>query len=143
MKRITSNTIVISILRNDIVSQAAKYFVVGGLCTLLDFSLLYVFTHYLNLHYVLSSIISFMSGTILNYYLCTFWIFKIRVVENRNLELFYYVIITAIGLSINTFLIWGLTEYLLMYYMLSKVIATFVTFWWNFGARKYFLHTIK
>ena len=57
--------------------------------------------------------------------------------------MFYYVVITAVGLSINTLLIWGLTEYLSMYYMLSKVLATFVTFWWNFGARKYFLHTIK
>jgi len=84
-----------------------------------------------------------MTGTILNYYLCTFWIFKIRIVENRTLEMFYYIIITAVGLCINTFFIWGLTELFSLYYMLSKLLATFVTYWWNFGARKYFLHTVK
>ena len=61
MKRITSNAIVVSVLKNDTISQAAKYFVVGGFCTLLDFSILYLLTHFLNLHYLLSSIISFMS----------------------------------------------------------------------------------
>lgn len=143
MKKQLTKAGVLSIIKNDTFTQAVKYFVVGGFCTLLDFTILYGLTHFLHFHYVWSSIISFMSGTILNYYLCTFWIFKIRVVENRNLELFYYFIITAVGLSINTLLIWGFTEFLSLYFMLSKALATIVTFWWNFGARKYFLHTIK
>jgi putative flippase GtrA len=84
-----------------------------------------------------------MSGTVLNYYLCTFWIFKIRVVGNRNHEFLYYAGITAIGLGINTLLIWIFTEFIGLYFMLSKLLATFITYWWNFGARKYFLHTIK
>jgi putative flippase GtrA len=143
MKNIYLTNTASLLIKNDTVRQAAKYFVVGGFCTLLDFSLLYGLTHYLNMHYVLSSIISFMSGTILNYFLCTFWIFKIRIVENQNLEFFYYAVITAFGLGINTFLIWAITEYLSFNFMYSKVLATFVTFWWNFGARKYFLHTIR
>jgi putative flippase GtrA len=83
-----------------------------------------------------------MSGTVLNYYLCTLWIFKIRVVQNRYHEFFCYIFITGISLGINTLLIWGITEFVGLYFMLSKALATFVTFWWNFGARKYFLHTI-
>ena len=93
--------------------------------------------------YKISSIISFIIGTVLNYYLCTFWIFKIRVVENRYYEFLYYALITAIGLGINTLLIWGFTEFFGFHYMLSKLLSAFVTYWWNFGARKYFLHTIK
>ena len=26
------------------------------------------------------------------------------------------------------------------HFMISKLAATFLTYWWNFGARKYFLH---
>ena len=143
MNKIAINVRFLEIIKNDSFNQIVKYFFVGGVCTVLDFFLLYMLTHYFSVHYVFSSIISFMSGTVLNYYLCTFWIFKIRVVENRSLELLYYVIITGVGLGINTLLIWGFTEILSLYFMLSKVLATFVTFWWNFGARKYFLHTIK
>ncbi len=133
----------LSIIKNDAFTQAAKYFIVGGFCTTLDLAMLFVLTHVTDIKYITSSIISFMSGTVLNYYLCTFWIFKIRVIEKRHHEFFYYTIITAIGLGINTLLIWSFTEFIGLYFMLSKLLATFVTYWWNFGARKYFLHTIK
>jgi putative flippase GtrA len=84
-----------------------------------------------------------MSGTILNYYLCTLWIFKIRVIENRYHEFTYYLIITGVALGINTLLIWGFTAILGLYFMLSKVFATVGTYCWNFWARKYFLHTVR
>ena len=130
-------------LLNETVIQAIKYFIVGGFCTALDFILLYLLTMYAGINYVTSSIISFMSGTVLNYYLCTYWIFRIRVIEKRHHEFMYYAIITAVGLGINTGLIWLLTEFAGIFFMLSKLMATFATYWWNFFARKYFLHTIK
>jgi putative flippase GtrA len=131
------------LLKNETFTQAVKYFIVGGFCTVLDFALLFILTHFVGLNYLTSSIISFMSGTVLNYFLCTYWIFKVKVVENRKHEFIFYVIITAIGLGINTLLIWSFTEFWGLYFMLSKLMATFVTYWWNFGARKYFLHTIR
>ncbi|MDQ6723326.1 MAG: GtrA family protein [Thermoproteota archaeon] len=132
-----------NIIKNETFSQAIKYSVVGGFCTVLDFAILFLLTHSLDLNYLLSSIISFTFGTILNYYLCTFWVFKIRIIEERHREFFYYAGITGVGLVINTLLIYSFTEFFNLYFMHSKIIATFVTFWWNFGARKYFLHTIK
>lgn len=131
------------IKKNETLTQAMRYFIVGGFCTMLDFALLFILTHFLGLNYVLASAISFMSGTVLNYYLCILWIFKIRVVKNCQYELFFYVVITGVGLSINTLLIWSFTEFFGFYFMFSKLLATSVTYWWNFGARKYFLHTIK
>jgi putative flippase GtrA len=130
-------------IKNDTVIQAGKYLIVGGICTLLDLSILYVLTELLTIHYLESSILSFMSGTVLNYYLCTWWIFKIRVIENHQHEFFYYMLITMIGLGINTLIIWSFTALLGLFYLISKLFAAFVTYWWNFGARKYFLHTIK
>lgn len=135
--------ITFSVVENETFTQAVKYFIVGGCCTVLDFSLLFLLTHFTQLNYLTSSIISFMSGTVLNYLLCTFWIFKIRVIESRYHEFLYYALITAVGLGINTLIIWSLTEFFELYFMLSKLLATFVTYWWNFGARKYYLHTIK
>jgi putative flippase GtrA len=133
----------IPIIKNETFTQAVKYFFVGGFCTILDLALLFILTNFFGINYLVSSIISFMSGTILNYYLCTLWIFKIRVIENRYHEFTYYLIITGVALGINTLLIWGFTAILGLYFMLSKVFATVVTYCWNFWARKYFLHTIK
>ena len=141
MKKLIANTVALAHSRKGLLTEAGKYFVVGGVCTVLDFALLFILTHYGNVHFMTSSIISFMAGTILNYYLCTVWIFKVRTVSNRNLEIVYYAVITAVGLGINSGLIWVFTTFLGYYFMLSKLLATFVTYWWNFGARKYFLHT--
>ncbi|MBL0339478.1 MAG: GtrA family protein [Bacteroidetes bacterium] len=131
------------VLKNETFVQALKYFIVGGFCTVLDFALLYILTNFVGINYLTSSVISYMSGTFLNYYLCTFWIFKHRAIENRKHEFLYYVVITGIGLVINTALIYCFTEFLGLFLMLSKLLSTFVTYWWNFLARKYFLHTIR
>jgi putative flippase GtrA len=143
MKEMAYGKYSLSIVKNEIITQAVKYFIVGGLCTIIDFVLLFILTHFLGLHYITSSVFSFMSGNVLNYYLCTLWIFKIRTINNRYHEFIYYSIITGIGLGINTIFIWSFTEFLGLYFMISKIIATLATYWWNFGARKYFLHTIK
>jgi putative flippase GtrA len=126
-----------------IINEGLKYILVGGLCTIIDFILLYILTEDVGLSYLPSSIISFITGTVLNYFLCTIWIFKIRVVKKRRHEFLYYILISGIGLLINTLAIWGFTEILNIYYMISKLLATLITFWWNFGARKYFLHSNK
>ena len=131
------------ILKNETLNQAIKYFIVGGFCTILDFTLLFIFTNFGGLNYLISSIISFMSGAVLNYYLCTLWIFKIRTIENRYHEFIYYLIITGVALGINTLLIWGFTAIAGLYFMFSKAFATIATYCWNFWARKYFLHTVK
>lgn len=143
MRSITANKKLMFLVKNETFTQAFKYLIVGGLCTIIDFAILFILTHFLGINYLISSIISFMSGTVLNYFLCTVWIFKIRVVEKRPFEFMYYMIITSVGLGINTCIIWSLTEFFGFYFMLSKIIAVFFTYWWNFGARKYFLHTNK
>jgi putative flippase GtrA len=129
--------------RNETFKEVIKYGFVGGTCTVVDFGILFILTHNFNVFYILSSLISFSVGTLLNYYLCTLWIFKIRAVENKNLEFFYYIIITSVGLCLTTLIRWLFTDKFKLNFMLSKLIATFVTVWWNFSARKYFLHTIK
>lgn len=140
MKKLLSLTAALAHKRKNLLTEAGKYLVVGGVCTVLDFSILFVLTRRGHVQPVPASVVSFMAGTVLNYYLCTLWIFKVRVVGNRHLEMTYYLVITGVGLGINALLIWLCTAYLGYDVMLSKLASTFVTYWWNFGARKYFLH---
>lgn len=140
MKKLLSLTAALAHRRKNLLTEAGKYLVVGGVCTVLDFSILFTLTHWGRVQPVPASVVSFMAGTVLNYYLCTLWIFRVRVVSNRHLEMTYYLIITGVGLGINALLIWLCTSHLGYDIMLSKLASTFVTYWWNFGARKYFLH---
>lgn len=128
-------------IKNELLVQAVKYSMVGGVCTILDFSILFILTDFFGVNYIISSIISFMIATILNYILCVTWIFELRVVKKIYQEFIFYLVISGIGLMVNTLFIWSFTEFLGFYFMISKLFATGVVFVWNFGARRYFLHT--
>lgn len=127
-------------IRNIFLKQAIKYFYVGGLCTLLDFIILYIGAEYLGYNYLWTSIVSFICGIILNYYLCTYWVFYIRVVDNVPIEFSLYVLISLVGLAINTLVIWAGTEFIGLYFMTSKLLSATITYFWNFLARKFLLH---
>ena len=126
--------------KNKTVTQAAKYLVVGGTCTIVDMGLLYILTEYARIYYVLAAAISFTTGVTLNYFMCTGWIFKESKIKNRSLEILLYFVISIIGLLINIVGIWLLTNFLSLHFMLSKFLATALTLIWNFCSRKNLLH---
>lgn len=122
-------------------TEALKYLIVGGTCTVVDIGLLYLLTTYVGIYYIISATISFTAGVTLNYFLCTWWIFEKSKIKNRGVEIMLYFIISIMGLLINVTGIWLLTGILSLHYLLSKFLATGVTLIWNFCSRKYFLHS--
>ncbi|MBR2638055.1 MAG: GtrA family protein [Bacteroidaceae bacterium] len=127
-------------IHNKLLKQAIKYLFVGGICTVLDFATLFILAEFFNINYIVASSISFLCGVILNYFICTYWVFDVHVVKKKRYEFLLYLFISIIGLAVNTVAIWALTEYLGIYFMLSKLLATGFTYFWNFFARKYLLH---
>ncbi len=126
--------------KNETLIQAVKYLFVGGACTCVDFLILYVLTECVGVYYIVSASISFLVGVVINYFMCTYWIFKKSVIKNAGLEFLFYVLISAVGLAINSGGIWLLTTYCGLYFMVSKLFATAITLIWNFCSRKYLLH---
>ncbi len=61
MKNIINEINTLSILKNDLITQAAKYSKVGSLCTVLDFVMLFLIAHFSGLINLVASIITFMS----------------------------------------------------------------------------------
>jgi len=120
--------------------EAAKYSVVGGACTLLDMAILYALVRFFKFNYLVSSVISFSSGAVLNYFLCTTWIFHQRSISNRKIEFLMYIAITLVVLLINTIVIWFLTSLENFNYMTSKMVSVVITFFLNFLLRKFILH---
>ena len=121
-------------------AQAIKYLFVGGFCTIVDIGLLYVLTEWFNLYYILSGTLSFTTGVTINYFMCKRWIFKDTKINNQGVEFLFYLFVSFIGLGINLGILWLLTSFAGLYFLLSKMVATGITLAWNFCSRKYLVH---
>jgi putative flippase GtrA len=124
---------------NNTLFQLFRYTFVGGFAFLVDFGTLLILTEYFNIHYLLSAGLGFILGLIVNYFLSIKWVFDNRVMENWLLEFLFFSSIGLIGLGLNELFLWILTDILLIYYLISKLITTFIVYFWNFFARKMLL----
>ena len=131
--------------------QFFRYCFVGGLAFLVDFVTSYllfrfVFGERASFGWVANSL-SFIAGLAVNYLISTFWIFKNSKVENKLLEFLSFAAIGVVGLLI-TIGITKLFEKLLadktsLFQIIAKLVATAVSFLWNFFARKILLYSKK
>ena len=123
--------------------QLLRYTFVGGLAFLVDFGTLFILTEYVHVHYLVSAAIAFIFGLTVNYILSVKWVFNIRTVGNRWLEFLLFALIGLVGLGLNELFLWIITEILVIYYLISKIITTIIVYFWNFFARKYLLFNKK
>ncbi|RPH31497.1 MAG: GtrA family protein [Bacteroidales bacterium] len=124
---------------NSTLLQLFRYTLVGGFAFLIDFGTLFFLTEYLHIHYLISAGIAFIVGLIVNYFLSVKWVFDGHTMDNRLMEFVVFSLIGVVGLGLNELFIWILTDILLIYYLLSKLITAFVVYFWNFFARKVIL----
>lgn len=116
--------------------QFTQYVVVGGLAFVIDFSTLYVLTRHGELHYLASATVGFTLGLVVNYLLCTAWIFDYRKLRNRMHEFVIFAAIGIAGLLLNNFIIYALTDWAAVFYLHSKLIAAATILFFNFGLRR-------
>lgn len=116
--------------------QFFRYLFVGGIAAVVNIGALYIFTDFMGLHYIISSILGFILGLIVNYALSKKFVFSTEKVKSKKKEFATYGIIGIIGLAIDTIFMYLLTSICGVYYVLSKIISTIITFIWNFTARK-------
>ncbi len=116
-----------------------RYFFVAVSALATDFMVLFVLTHFFHVHYLVSAVVSYLSGMVVNYFLSIVWVFRTRRFNDRRKELFIFFTIGIIGLGVNEFLMWLFTDVLLLYYMISRIISAGVGYVWKYIARKLIL----
>lgn len=124
---------------NNWFAQLFRYVIVGGIAFFVDYGLLFALTEFLHFHYLLSATISFIAGLIVNYAISTRWIFRHSKLDNRLMEFIIYSLIGVIGLLVNNVMLYLLTDYFHIHYMLSKLITAAIVMGWNFVGRKIIL----
>ncbi|MDD2435554.1 MAG: GtrA family protein [Bacilli bacterium] len=123
---------------NKLAKQIFKFLIVGGLAFLIDYALLYILTEYYGIYYLVSSIISFIISLIFNYIASIMFVFKTNKKE-KNKNFIFFIVGSIIGLGINQIVMYVMVEFIHVYYMFSKIVATGVVMVWNFITRKIFI----
>lgn len=123
----------ISFIIRGFLLKFLKFGVVGFSGLFIDFGLTYLFKEVLHVQKYVSNAIGFMMAASSNYFLNRVWTFEST---NPNIALEYteFIVISLIGLVINTAILYLLVSKLKMNFYISKVFAIAVVTLWNFFA---------
>ncbi len=116
--------------------QGFRYLFAGAAGFITDFAILYILTSRFHFYYLLSATIGFSAGVFVTYIISIYWVFQQKSHRSRAVEFSLFILIGLVGLVITLFLLWLFTDRLHLYYLVSKVIATVLVYFWNFFARK-------
>ena len=115
--------------------QIVKFGFTGGISFIVDYSVLVFLTEILGLNYLVSNCLSFIISVIVNYILSMKFVFK-SVNNNKVFDFIIFVVLSVIGLGLNSLIMFICTDYIEIHYMISKIGATGVVMVFNFVSRK-------
>jgi putative flippase GtrA len=119
----------------------AKYATAGFVGAVIDFSILFILTDFVGLHYLVSASISFIIAATVNYWINRHWTFESTGQRRKQLPVFFTIAI--LGLLINNNIIFVSVEKFEMHYLLGKLLAAVIVTSWNFVGNKYLTFRIK
>jgi putative flippase GtrA len=90
-----------------------------------------------HIYYVLAATLSFAASLIVNYFLSIKWVWTEHSGRQRHVDATLFAIIGIVGLGITDLVVWIFTGYGGLNYIVSKLIAFVIVFFWSFGARHY------
>ncbi len=118
-----------------------RYVGVGGTAALVEWMSFAFLIGPPQLHYLAAAAASFIVATAVNYVLSTRFVF-VRGRHPAHKELFLLYLVSAIGLVINLLLMSFFVGRLSFSAMPAKITATGIVFFWNFGARKFWVFAL-
>lgn len=122
-----------------LVKQIFRFGLVGGTAFLIDYGILFCLTEFAGVNYLISGTISFSVSVVFNYLSSRFWVFEVKADTNKVWEFVIFLILSVIGLGINQLIMYIGVDKFGIYYMLTKIIATFIVMVYNFVTRKMFM----
>lgn len=114
-----------------------KFGVVGCSGMIIDFGTTYLCKEILKINKYLSNGLGFILAATSNYFLNRLWTFENQD-ENIGTQYFQFMIVSTIGLGINSLVLYILNDKLKWNFYLSKLFAIGITTIWNFFANLLF-----
>lgn len=116
-------------------ANLVKYFIIGGVLTLIEWLIFYVLVYIIGLHYIASSFIAFILISALGIFVYKKMIFGDSKFSFK-VEVLAIYLINSIGIVLNTLILWILVDKFSAEVMISKIIASFIVAFYGFFARK-------
>lgn len=124
-------------LTNAKLLQLFRYGLVVGIAAPIDLGGYIILSSYFHLHYVLAATISFTVSLYVNYIISINWVFTAKTGRKKYLDAGIYAIIGIVGLILTDIIIFVLTDFVSLNYIIAKLIAFTCVFFWSFGSRRY------
>jgi putative flippase GtrA len=122
----------------SIVLQVPRALAASVLALLLDVAILECCIHILNLPAIPAAILGYLAGTVLQFVLCTWWVFAANA-RQSPLGFLAFLMLSLVGLAVTWFVILIGHEIAALPIELAKTVAVALAFTWNFLSRKYLL----
>lgn len=116
-----------------ITKQFSRFFIVGALSALIQFSILISFVEFLFIKPIWASTIGYIAGALINYTLNHYFTFKSRLSHKKSLVRF--TLNSVFGLFLN----FSLMRISLIHYsyVISQILASGIILFWNFLIHRY------
>lgn len=124
-----------------LIKQFMRFTMVGVTCFGLDYGIMVLLTEAAGLRYLYSTGISFVIATVINYFLSSRFVYDHR--RKSRWDLILFVVLGAIGLGINQWLMWFFVERIGIIYLITKFISGILVSFYNFITRKLLLERHK
>ncbi len=120
--------------------QLLLYLIVGGLATIVEWTVFYVLDSVVALNYAAATALAFAVSTLANWAAGRLLMFK----GDGHIwtELVKIYLTSIAGLLMNLLIMWVAIEYVGIPNFVSKVMATGIVFFWNFIIRKLAIYKI-
>lgn len=115
-----------------------KFGITGVLGLIIDFTLTWVFKDELNFNKFVANAIGFTAAVVCNYFIHRNWTFKDKKAKS-GMQFTAFFTVSVIGLLLNSAIIFLLSNMLFLNFYVSKCVAIFIVFFWNFSANYFFV----
>jgi glycosyltransferase involved in cell wall biosynthesis len=114
-----------------------RFFISGGTSAVVNFALLYLFTEFGHVWYLLSSALAFILAFGVSFFMQKYWTFRSRDAGKIKRQLPQHLLLAVFNLGLNLVLIFSIVEYLHIWYMLAAIISNLLIAFESFFAFKW------
>lgn len=119
--------------------QFLRFAAVGLTAFAIDFGVLWLLNYPLGVNYLVANVISFTLSTVFNYFASVRWVFDVSDGRSKTKDFVVFVVLSIIGLGLNSLCMYLLVDVAKLEVMLSKILATAIVTMYNFVTRKKYL----
>lgn len=122
--------------KKNVIKEFFKFAFVGFIGTIINLAVLYYFTEFFGVYYIISAVFAFIIAATSNFIVNKVWTFKEKITDRTFRKYFQFFSVSLIALIVNLFFLYILTEFFGIYYIISEIIAIGIALSINFLGNK-------